>query len=129
MKNIETDCLAVFVPSTKIVLVKCAYICKYWTGWYHFAYITILLLVIPNGSKQKILLKFKGLIVAQCALLWPPNKVLYHLSTNHGVRVWLTVMPACIVCTVVSWNLLHGLLSSRIFTGSCQMWKLVGWPC
>ena len=38
----------------------------------------------------------------------------YKLSTIWGERVWLTVMPACIVCMVVSWKRLHGLLSWHI---------------
>ena len=40
----------------------------------------------------------------------------YKLSANQGVRIWLKVMPPCKVCTVVSWTLLHGLLSLHKFT-------------
>ena len=51
------------------------------------------------------------------AFLWPPNKDFFHkLSTNKRVRIWSKVTLPSKVRTVLSWTLLHGLLSWRIYT-------------
>ena len=52
-----------------------------------------------------------------CTLLGHLRKFFFHKwPTYQGVRISLTVMPARKICKVVSWTLVHGLLSWPIYT-------------
>ena len=51
------------------------------------------------------------------AFLWPTDKDFFHkLSTNKRVRIWSKVTLPIKVRTVLSWTLLYGWLSWRIYT-------------